>query len=285
MTADLIVHAGGWRVTREEVEAVPVPEPDPERPQWNPLPYADFLGMIDDSFRKSAMPLDWNRSQFALAGKDGGRFFGVVPVDALQAEADWVPTVGLRQSYDSSFAAEICLGSRVFVCDNLAFTADIRIGFKNTTNIRTELPERLREGTAKFARWSEGQAAEIKQMKAVRPSDWERDHMIVEAVRRGACPPSKIGKVIEEFDRPRHEEFAGQENAWRLFNAFTQIAAERSPEQQFRSGGKLITIFRDHCLKDKRQELTAEVRQILEEMEREGRMEFDALVQQPLGRH
>src|SRR6478735_7343706 len=54
--------------------------------------------------------------------EDGQRFFGV-----LTLKSEWTgytDTVGLRNSHDKSFPIGIGFGSRTFVCDNLAFSAD-----------------------------------------------------------------------------------------------------------------------------------------------------------------
>ncbi len=42
-------------------------------------------------------------------------------------------------------------------------------------------------------------------------------------VRIGAILPSHVGRVIEEYDNPSHEEFAQEKNVWRLHNAVTEV--------------------------------------------------------------
>ncbi len=61
---------------------------------------------------------------------DGARFFGVL---SLKSEyGDYSDTVGLRNSHDKRFPIGISFGSRVFVCDNLAFSGDRVIRRKHT---------------------------------------------------------------------------------------------------------------------------------------------------------
>jgi len=63
---------------------------------------------------------------------DGARFFGVL---SLRSEyGDYTDTVGLRNSHDKKFPIAISFGSRVFVCDNLAFAGDHVIKRKHTLN-------------------------------------------------------------------------------------------------------------------------------------------------------
>src|SRR5881397_1045647 len=49
-------------------------------------------------------------------------------------------TCGLRNSHDKRFPIGISVGSRVFVCDNLAFIGDHVIKRKHTANAKTALP-------------------------------------------------------------------------------------------------------------------------------------------------
>nr|MBS0019438.1 hypothetical protein [Gammaproteobacteria bacterium] len=48
--------------------------------------------------------------------------------------------VGLRGSYDQTLPRGLAVGSRVFVCDNLAFSGEVTIKTKQTTFIGQRLP-------------------------------------------------------------------------------------------------------------------------------------------------
>jgi len=59
---------------------------------------------------------------------------------------DYTDAVGLRNSHDKSFPIGIAFGSRVFVCDNLAFIGDQVIRRKHTVKAKREFaPILLRE--------------------------------------------------------------------------------------------------------------------------------------------
>ena len=53
---------------------------------------------------------------------DGMRYFGLISLRS--AYTGYEDTVGLRNSHDRSFPVGVGFGSRVFVCDNMAFMAD-----------------------------------------------------------------------------------------------------------------------------------------------------------------
>ncbi len=58
-----------------------------------------------------------------------------------------------------------------------------------------------------------------------------------------AIPASQIPKVLDAWERPRHEEFVPR-SAWSLFNAFTEIGKARSPRQQMEETLRLTGVFR-----------------------------------------
>lgn len=53
---------------------------------------------------------------------------------------------------------------------------------------------------------------------------------MVEAVRAGVLPASRLPKVLAAWDRPTHPDFTAR-TAWSLYNAFTELAKSRSPAQ------------------------------------------------------
>ena len=69
---------------------------------------------------------------------EGARYFGLLSLRSPYG--DYTDTVGLRNSHDKSFPIGIAFGSRVFVCDNLAFIGDHVIRRKHTAKAKRELP-------------------------------------------------------------------------------------------------------------------------------------------------
>ena len=54
---------------------------------------------------------------------------------------------------------------------------------------------------------------------------------------------SRLPKVIEAWEEPRHEEFSPR-TAWSLFNAFTEVGKEGSPRAQMEGSLRLASLFR-----------------------------------------
>lgn len=282
----LIVHSGGFTATREEVEAVPVPEPDPES-RWHPFPYSEFLEEIINATEKAGVSVAWNNARYALA-REGKQLFGIADVIVPDYAKDYTAQIGFRQSYDQSLSAGLVLGHRVFVCDNLCFAGEFQVFARNTKEIQVVFPARIREAAYKIYRWIEGMRGEIDLMKRIHPSQWELDHILVEAIRRHIIPGSKMSAILEELHEPEYDiddSANGNPSLWRQFNAITKIQRDRSPIVQFRTGTPLLSLFREHGLRERRKELTEQQRQALEDMERETAQVWDAELLNPAYRN
>jgi hypothetical protein len=70
--------------------------------------------------------------------EDGARYFGLLSLRSPYT--GYEDTVGLRNSHDKSFPIGVAFGSRVFVCDNLAFIADHVVKRRHTANLKRDLP-------------------------------------------------------------------------------------------------------------------------------------------------
>lgn len=148
---------------------------------------------------------------------DGARFFGVL---SLRSDAgDYADTVGLRNSHDKRFPIGISFGSRVFVCDNLAFAGDHVIKRKHTPNAKRDLPglvaqvvEPLRE-----QRLLQAQTFDLYRQTPMAMSDV--DQAIMQLYRRNVINLTRIADVLDAYEKPPHDW--GDETAWRLFNATT----------------------------------------------------------------
>ena len=102
----LMLHCGGQLKTREEVFAVPAPT---ATATYAPLPYESFIVRIEKQLAVEGIDIPDER--LALA-KEGQRMFGLL---ALQmpglVQADYGCVLGLRTSYDRSFANGLCIGA------------------------------------------------------------------------------------------------------------------------------------------------------------------------------
>jgi hypothetical protein len=71
----------------------------------------------------------------------------------------------------------------------------------------------------------------------MRTSPWSK------RIRANVLPASRLPKVLEAWEEPKHEEFVPR-TAWSLFNAFTEVQKAASPRLQMDGSLKLSTLFR-----------------------------------------
>jgi len=159
--------------------------------------------------------------------EDGARYFGLVSLRS--AYTGYEDTVGLRNSHDRSFPVGVGFGSRVFVCDNLAFIADTTIKRKHTANLKRDLPGIIGEMIEPLALHREAQHRTFERYKHAMLTDQQADHVVLNMYREGIVNLQRIPDVLKEWQEPTFAEF-NERNAWRLFNAATFVLTGRVVE-------------------------------------------------------
>jgi hypothetical protein len=71
------------------------------------------------------------------------------------------------------------------------------------------------------------------------------DEIMGKAMRYQAIPPSKLRHVLNEWDKPQHDEFKPR-NAWSMFNSFTEVM-KSSPRQLPQRSITLHRAFDEFC--------------------------------------
>jgi Domain of unknown function (DUF932) len=160
--------------------------------------------------------------------EDAARYFGLLSLRSTYT--GYEDTVGLRNSHDRSFPVGIGFGSRVFVCDNLAFVADQVIKRKHTANLKRDLPGIIGELIEPLALHREAQRRMFDRYRGTMLGDELADHAILGMYREGVINVQRIPEVLRQWDDPVFEEFRAERTAWRLFNAATYVLTGRVVE-------------------------------------------------------
>src|SRR5688500_14898082 len=213
----LTLHCGGQLKSREEVFAVSVP---PATKTYAPLAYESLLTRIEKQLSIEGIQIKGER--LALA-KEGQRLFGLMELKFPQfPERNYGTVLGLRNSYDKSFATGLCIGASVFVCDNLSFNSDVTWERKHTPGLLKDLSWMLTETVSQLPAKFAAQGKTFDAYQRTELSDRQVHDIIVRLFDEGALNLMDIPKVIKEWREPRHPEFAQGKTAWRLFNAATE---------------------------------------------------------------
>lgn len=215
----LMLHCGGQLKSRNEIFAVPAP---PATATYAPLPYESFILRIDKQLVVEGIQITEER--LALA-KNGQRLFGLLALAMPGfAAADYGCVLGLRTSYDRSFANGLCIGAAVFVCDNLSFRGEVTFERKHTAGMLRDLTWMISETVSTLPRRFAAQSETFEVYKQRGLSDKDAHDLSIRFWDAGALGALEIARLIKEWREPRHPEFAqAPKTVWRLFNAATEI--------------------------------------------------------------
>lgn len=215
----LCLHTGGKEVSREELIATATPE---ATKTWHPIPHNRILELTEQNL--GGLGYTITKTQYAIH-KDGNRFFGLMWLKNGTNYSDYSLMVGLRNSHDKSFPSAIALGSSVFVCDNLAFSGEVKLARRHTINIERDLPNVVQRALGRLSDLRVNQDTRIEAYKKFDVSDLQAHDLIVRALDTRVINTCRLPKVLAEYRTPKHPEFKPR-NAWSLFNSFTEVFKE-----------------------------------------------------------
>jgi hypothetical protein len=158
---------------------------------------------------------------------DGMRYFGLMSLRSPYG--DYTDTVGLRNSNDRTFPIGIAFGSRVFVCDNLAFIGEQVIRRKHTLKAKRELPGLVTEIVQPLQAQRIAQNQKLLTYQGTPLTDAMADHAILNLYRQDVIGVQAVAHVLKAWEEPPHDW--GSKTAWRLFNAATFALAGKVAEK------------------------------------------------------
>lgn len=207
----LILHKGAELVPFDDLRSVPTPAATQTH---MPIPHHELVDMV-----KYALGYHGHSIIEEAHGltPDGQEYFGLLTLRSRYG--DYTDTCGLRNSHSKRFPIGVAFGSRVMVCDNLAFSGTHTIRRKHTPRAKWELPGLLAEIVEPLAEHRERQHRTFERYKATPLLDHQADHAILSMYRGGIINVTRIAEVVRQYDEPEHDW--GDRTAWRLFNAAT----------------------------------------------------------------
>lgn len=240
--ATLMAHCGAEIAEIEAVRSVPVPEPDET---WHPIPHGLAVDLVEKQIAENGFEI--RRRQFALQDgriekRDnlewaGAKLFGVYDlVLPWDGDGDFTMALGLRNSMDMSFAYSLVGGSRVFVCDNLAFSGAVEMRKKHTVNILDGLEELVASTVLAVSDLFVEDTERFEVWKTRRIGLDEATDFVCEVQEAGALPIRGIpvirslfrdgeatGKFLPGGRLGGYEAFRDP-TVWSLYNHFSEFA-------------------------------------------------------------
>lgn len=240
MTNRLMIHCGGQEVARPELATVATPA---ATTTWHPIPHNVLLAEVEESLGRNGLHIVGQ--QHALA-REGQRYFGLLQIANGQNPSDHAWVLGLRNSHDQTFPAGLVVGSRVFVCDNLAFSGEIVIARRHTRWILRDLPRLVLEGVAQLTdRWH-SQEERYARYREAPLTDSSAHDLVIRALDAQAITTTQVPAVLREWRHPSHPEF-NPRSVWSLFNAFTHTVGASTVWTIARRTQVLHGVLDVHC--------------------------------------
>ena len=230
---ELLLHCGSKYVGREEIAMVPTPR---GTASWHPVPHYEIIKMVSNAVESRGWTIA--NEQYGL-GRDGAKLFGVMRL-GNSSHPDWSRVIGLRNSHDMSLAVGLAAGVSVFCCDNLSFGSTVVIKRRHTSGI--DLMSLVSGALDTLVEQFFTLELEADNLKLYDVTPDVARIATVQAAELGAIPSCDILEVLNEFEHPRHEEFAAP-SRWSFLNAFTEVSKKYSPARADTCQRKLTRLF------------------------------------------
>ena len=218
-------------VKLEQLEAIEMPEPTRT---YVPVSHYD-LAMNVGSIGERVIDKELHSKRFGLARK-GQHMFATYTFKNDEDEVGM--SIGFRNSYDKSMSIGVCVGAKVFVCENLMMTGEVTFMRKHTGNILDELNSLifkvLYNSEDKFVQLQEDKES-MKEIPINNQRAWETMGVLF---GKGIINTPQISIMRKEWKDPSHDEF-NNDSLWSLYNAGTEALKTCSPTRMMSSHIKL----------------------------------------------
>jgi hypothetical protein len=238
-----MLHCGGKAASIEEIREHKTPPPNGRH---FPLAHSKLIDSVSGMIESAGFEI--LRQTHALSHQ-GARYFGVMQIaNGGGRESDYGWTVGLRNSDDKTFRASMVTGTRVFVCDNLAFSGnEIHVSRIHTRWAERDLNQMITRAVGMLGSRLVDMDRRIAAYKQFDLTDREAHDILIRSVDCGAITPKQLPGVLTQWRTPNHEEFAPR-TVWSLFNAHTEIHKEiKNPNDLIKRGQALHGLMDMHC--------------------------------------
>ena len=230
----LVLHKGAVPVSRTELANYHAP---PSTDSWFPVKHADVLAKVGDTLVASGYRIV--REQLGV-GRDGHRFFGVLDLDSTLVPGVTL-AVGVRNSTDKSFPLGFAAGNRVFVCDNLAFRAELLVKRKHSRYGEMRFANAIAGAVSQLRSFQDVETQRIRRMQQSNLSEAQASHLVLKALDQGIVSAPVIPRIWKEILNPSFD-YGPELSLWTVLQAFTTVLGERAKRSPNEYAGQTIRI-------------------------------------------
>jgi hypothetical protein len=220
----LLLHCGANVIERGELNSLELETPPCTETHY-PIAHNWVLDSVVDHMERGGRTIS---SMELSVSHENNRFFGLMEIG--NGHDDYSLMVGVRNSHDKTFPVGFACGSRVFVCDNLAFSSEVVISRKHTRFLHRDMDRLVSQAVGRLGYMKMTQDQRIAHYKGIEFTDKDAHDAIIRAIDAKVIGPTKIPAVLEQWREPAYPEFEPR-TAWSLFNGFTEVLKPLNPHQ------------------------------------------------------
>jgi len=236
MSSTLMRDSGARLVTLGDLEQIPAPAPTDT---WFPVSHAQVANATVGTLGNAGFEI--SRMEFALS-PDDARFFGTIDLSS-EVCAGVNLAVGIRNSTDKTLPIGFCCGERVFVCDNLAFAADITVTTKHTRHGEDRYVEGIANAVFALHGYQIGAQKRIERFQQAELSEDRANSLILQTYERGIVGARMLPRVLKEWREPCHADFR-ERTVFSLLNCFTEVLKDRQKARPNEAAQETIRLQR-----------------------------------------
>jgi len=211
--------------------------------RWKPVPHHHIVELVKDSVLSSGFNI--HQERYGLDKHNN--LFGIIKLEREDYNnGTFRNVIGIRNSHNQDFSAQLVGGANVMVCDNLMFSGEFKDSRKHTTNVLRDLPKIVYKLTDDVIGSYNNQTCRYNGYRYTALDKSDVADIMHDATRNDfAISGGQYNKVLNEYENPKHDVFEPG-NAWSLFNAFTEIYKQYNGAN-VRKSINLHSVFDRHC--------------------------------------
>ena len=202
------------KVTMSQLSKMPKPIP---ATKWHkPIPHFTAITAVLDELKSRKLTV--SELEVGTSHSDLRCFW----LAKLVSEGDLAHFIGGRNAHDRSVSYALYGGADIFICSNMMVSAKFSDARKHTNGITEDLAELVNKSLDRVLRENVVNRKRINYYKKQALGNKDAYFFLVDAMKRDILGPSKIKYLVEQWEKPLHEEFSSK-NAWSLHKCFTEI--------------------------------------------------------------
>jgi hypothetical protein len=234
------VSVSGWTEIKD-LNVLKNLEFEPQGPRHVPVPHDYAIEFFKNSLNEHNIEIIRERT---ILSPDTMRLMYIADVrPGGKAEDGFIFSVGFINNNDRTKAFTGIAGTTVYVNNAQWYVSDNSFKTRHTTTVREMLSERSAHIINWFNEYYAEQSGKIEKMKKTEISDAEVGSLVLDYIReKYILSSTNIKRIVDEWDNPRHEEFAPR-TLWSLQNACAEVFKKvKSPMFRLQA----MEVFNEH---------------------------------------